>query len=371
MNILITRSSGKGGVASFYNSIIPFLNNYNGYKISEIEIGSAYNSKKLLHVFRDQYRVYKIISYNEIDIIHVNPSLDLKSILRDGLIMLIAQNKKIPVLVFMHGWSEDFEKKILKIIQWFFNITILKAKGFIVLASSFKKKLITWGVKSPIYISTTAVEENLLKNFSIEKKIYNLINCIELKLLFLSRLEKEKGVIETIEAFMILRRKGYKITLSVAGDGPMMDKINNLQKNLNNNQFNIMLLGDVRGKEKINLFNSHHIYCFPTYYGEGMPITILEAMAFGMPIITRPVGGIKDFFINGKMGFLTESKRPDEIAKYIEILLCDRKKILNIAKFNHAYAMKNFIASVVSKNIIGIYKNIFEKEQKQKKYFRV
>jgi glycosyltransferase involved in cell wall biosynthesis len=42
------------------------------------------------------------------------------------------------------------------------------------------------------------------------------------------------------------------------------------------------------------------IFFFP-FYGEGMPISVLEAMAFSMPVITRNVGGIKDFFINGEM----------------------------------------------------------------------
>lgn len=48
------------------------------------------------------------------------------------------------------------------------------------------------------------------------------------------------------------------------------------------------------------------IFFFP-FYGEGMPISVLEAMAFSMPVITRNVGGIKDFFINGEMGFCTDS----------------------------------------------------------------
>lgn len=73
-------------------------------------------------------------------------------------------------------------------------------------------------------------------------------------------------------------------------------------------------------KKKIETFISHDIYCFPTY-GEGMPVSLLEAMAFGFPVVTRPVGGIKDFFENGKHGFLTNSKDPEIFAELIEKFL--------------------------------------------------
>ncbi len=47
---------------------------------------------------------------------------------------------------------------------------------------------------------------------------------------------------------------------------------------------------------------------------------LLEAMAFGLSVITRLIGGIKDFFQQGKMGFITDSKDPQVLADYIRVL---------------------------------------------------
>jgi len=333
------------------------LEESSNYNIRQLEIGSAYNGGKLIHPLSDQIRLYKKISREVIDLLHVNPSLDLRSVLRDGIIMLFAHLKNIPVVVFIHGWDEKFEHIIQKKIWWFFRKTFLKCNGFIVLSSVFKKKLINWGVKAPVFLCTTTVDENLISDFSIEEKLKSIRNSPVLKILFLSRLEKKKGVIETLEAFNILTSRGHRISLSIAGDGPMMKEIRSLDKQ-KTCPGHIHLLGDVRGKEKIALLSSHHIYCFPTYYGEGLPTSILEAMAFGFPVVTRPVGGIGDFFENEKMGFLTESKNPEVIASFIEQLILNRTKMLDIAKYNYDYALKNFRASFVAQHIIDFYSEI-------------
>jgi len=115
------------------------------------------------------------------------------------------------------------------------------------------------------------------------------------------------------------------------------------------------MLGYVKGKEKIKVFTEHDVYCFPTYHDEGMPNSVLEAMAFGMSIITTPIGGIKDFFKNGKMGYLCETAKPEKIAESIETIICDKNQICDVALYNYAYAKKHFMASIVADKLLKIY----------------
>jgi len=86
------------------------------------------------------------------------------------------------------------------------------------------------------------------------------------------------------------------------------------------------------------------------------------AVAFGLPIVTRPVGGICDFFENGKMGFITESKAPEVFADLMEKLItdCDGRK--KIARYNQRYAKEHFMALQVAKRIESIYQKVLSNQ---------
>jgi glycosyltransferase involved in cell wall biosynthesis len=99
---------------------------------------------------------------------------------------------------------------------------------------------------------------------------------------------------------------------------------------------------------------------FPTFHGEGMPNAVLEAMAFGLPVITRPVGGLADFFETGRMGYLTESKDPLVLAKLIENLLENEALRKQMSEFNLAYARNHFLSDKVASRLLKIYDDVMK-----------
>ena len=328
--ILITpyRIRGTGGVAAFYDALLPYFNSEE-YIIKTLTIGSdriisRFNVKGI-YPLTDQLRFRRsIASLGQHDIVHINPSLNLKSFLRDGLLVYQAKLKRLPVLVFFHGWRKDFEQLVTNKFFGFFKKTFGKADAFIVLSGEFKKALKEWGVTQPIYVGTTAVDESLLKGFSISDKLEHVKKTSQIKILFLARLQREKGIFETVDAVSNLIQKGLPVSLSVAGNGPIFKELGSYIRSKNLARDHVRMLGEVRGQEKVNVFNEHDIYCLPTYYGEGLPTSVLEAMAFGLPVITRPVAGLADIFQDGKMGFLCRGKTPAEIAGALEKLIQDR-----------------------------------------------
>ena len=84
-------------------------------------------------------------------------------------------------------------------------------------------------------------------------------------------------------------------------------------------------------------------------------------MSYGLPVITRPVGGIKDFFQNGKMGFITESKNPYDFAFFIEKIITNSKLRLQISNYNYNYAKEHFWAEKVISRLENIYNTITKK----------
>jgi glycosyltransferase involved in cell wall biosynthesis len=89
-----------------------------------------------------------------------------------------------------------------------------------------------------------------------------------------------------------------------------------------------------------------------------MPNSVLEAMALGMPVITCPVGGLRDFFENGKMGYLVKQKSITDIVEAIEKLIDDRNLGNRISFFNHQYATGRFLAPGVAHYLADVYRQL-------------
>lgn len=357
MKILLTGPAlnDMGGVASYYNAVLSYLRAKEGLNIHYMEIGGTKKIGGMLHPIADQIRFRRTLSDVKPALVHVNPSLNLKSFLRDGLFVLQAKSLGYQVIVFFHGWDATFEAAVKGLWLWFFKRTFLRGDEFIVLATSFKDRLVKWGVTVPIHLGTTAVSSDLVHGFSMEEKSERLATEPAIKVLFLARLEQEKGVMETMEAVTMLRKEERPVMLTVAGDGPAMVAVREYVRVHDPDNEYLYVAGDVRGEKKKALFATHHIYCFPTTYGEGMPTSVLEAMAFGMPVITCPTGGLRDFFEDGVMGYLVKQRTPGDVANALKKLIDNRNVMLDIATRNYRYASERFLAPRVASYLADAY----------------
>ena len=363
VKILLTIPSfkGKGGVSSYYKSVLPYL--LKRCNLDYIEIGSA--QRKRFHFLNDQLKLRERISENQnIKLVHINPSLDFKSFIRDGLFAWQVKKKNKKLLVFFRGWNKNFEKKVDKniMLKSFFTHTFGKADAFIVLATEFKEKLKEWGIEVPIYGETTVVDDGLIEGFNIQKKIESLLNNDFINFLFLARLEKEKGVIESIKIFEYFKSKGIKGKLTIAGDGPYREEVIH---RINKSPYfkDIKYVGFVEGEKKRKILEKAHIYLFPTYYGEGLPTSVLEAICFGCFVITTDVGGLKDLWRKHKWGIcvpldMVVGSKIEGVKKIYDKFLAMRNSVLDIMCENYKYGIKKFLASTVSSRIDNIYKSL-------------
>jgi len=340
MKILINIPSLKfmGGVASHYIGLKPYWNEniiYNtvGKRGKKDSNGKYYLPWDIIKF------ISKIIFYHP-DAIMLNPSFRKTSIIRDMIFLFISSTMKQKTFLFFHGWDNNYakqpdKKRLIK--------TLNRAEGIFVLAGEFKEQLLKMGIKVPIFPATTIVNDKLTKDFKIEKR-NGQINT----LLFLSRIEIEKGIIIALDTFKILKQKYPSLKFKITGKGKTLSKSKEYVKN--NNIKDVEFTGELLGEDLIKAFRSGNIYIFPSY-AEGMPTSVLEAMAFGLPVITRRVGGLSDFFENDKMGYITESFNPKDFALEIEKLIKSPEKCEEISRYNYQYAQKHFMASKVAKYI--------------------
>ena len=333
-----------GGVANYYNSVLPHISP-SDVSIDYLEIGSTPNRGFWLHKLTDQARFWRELARFDPDVVHINPQLDLLSFVRDGLFVLAAKHRRKPVLIFFHGWRVPFERHVAFLLLWFFRATYRHGDAFVVLAERFARKLRTWGATSPIYCGFTAVDDGLLNTFSLEQKCDDIIGGVPLRLLFLARLIEQKGLFEFLEGFRLLLERRIDARATVAGDGPLMGGLKGYLDRYPDLRQRVEVVGYVAGQAKARVLREHHVFCSPTSFPEGMPTALLEAMAFGMSVITCRAGGIGDFFEPRRMGIMLATPDPEMIANGMQTLLENRQRLADIARYNHEYAVARFLAS--------------------------
>ena len=144
----------------------------------------------------------------------------------------------------------------------------------------------------------------------------------ELSLLFLGYLGKRKGTYDLLD---VLARLGdTPVKLYYGGDGEVEQVASRVKELAIEDK--VEYLGWVSGDKKIDILNRAHVYVLPSY-NEGLPISVLEAMSYGMPVISTKVGGIPSIVKNDENGFIIEPGDKDALQQAIMEFVNNRSLI--------------------------------------------
>lgn len=154
----------------------------------------------------------------------------------------------------------------------------------------------------------TSPFDSFWKQFGVEHK--KVILCV-------ARLVREKGIFELLQAAQLLAKKDYAFVL--VGDGPDSREVS--QFAMKHNLDNVFLLG--HRKDVYEFTKRCDLFVLPTYYFEGLPVTLLEAMGCSKPIISTHHRGCEDVVVDGQTGYLVDVRSPRQLADKIEAVLED------------------------------------------------
>ena len=346
--VLIPSPLRKGGIASIYRKV-----KFPQSEIStEVMVDQYYS---LIAQIRRLLRLYG--QFRKKELVLTNVSLRAKSLIREGLTLLFVRAVSSGrVLVFWHGWDNELYSRVRgnKLKAWLLKkIYSSKSVYHITLGAVFEKKLKELSFNNVQFKSYSLAEVPYLDQGEYNNKIEGFNFPKNIHLAFIGTVIKSKGIEIAIHTSIALSQKfpQYRFKLKIAGEGA--DKAELMQKYAHIGQLD--WLGFINEEQKAEMLSSSHFFLFPTYYGEGLPCVILEAMLYGLPIITRNDGAISEVIQDQIHGFISSEKTSDIFVSAIAQLILNPENYGEISKRNYEFANSEFTVDAFRENLLSIF----------------
>lgn len=327
-NVLIigTDLTSNGGIASVVKSYFYAYEEANyDYKLYLLKTNYYKDKSKLFEIlilFKSFFKALYFGLFKKVRIFHIHSSANF-SFYRKSIFVILGKTLGKKVILHLHSSQfYDFflsKNPIVKLIIPLCDIVV-------VLCSDWELKLKDKFPKANIIKIENPHEFDVIS----EKDSAN--NPV-FKLLFVGFFIESKGVKDLMELVKRLKKVlKPSIVLQIAGKGELESYIlEEIQKE--NLQEHCQLIGWISGESKKEAFINADAFILPSYK-EGMPISILEAMSYGLPIISTDIAGIPDIVTNKKNGFLCQPGDIDAFYKATTALASDTNLREVISKNN-------------------------------------
>ena len=271
----------------------------------------VFSLKKSLFFLKLNFKAYKVLRHK---VVYITIGQSFFGVLKYAVYILLAKafNKEIIIhlhgnnLIYTYNTISRFKQKLLRFI-------LSKTSKAIVLSKTLKANFIPFLEPSKIFVLTNFVEEYLyLSEDEKHHKDYN-----SLKIVYLSNLMTEKGILYFFEALNELNKRGVKFEAKCAGhidkniETLILEKMNQIK--------NLTYLGIVKNEEKRKLLKWSNVFVFPSYLIEGLPLSILEAMVTGNIIISTKHDALTDNFNTSNIHFVKKQSSKDLVEKLINL----------------------------------------------------
>lgn len=337
-----------------------------GFNIKNVQID---RSIKPIENMKSIKNLTELFKEEKPDIVHVHTPI------ASVLGRIAAKRAKVPIIIYTaHGFY--FHENMSKIkYKMFLNIEKHMARNYTdfiftqsqedcetALENNFidEDRILTigngvdiWNKFNPEKIDEKEVD-NLYKELKISKN--------EKIVTFIGRLVGEKGILDLLEAFNMI--KDSKIKLIVVGSvskGERDHKTKELLKKYEGNE-NIIFTGHRR--DISNILYITDIFCLPSYR-EGMPRSIIEAMAMESAVVATNIRGCREEVVPGETGYLVPIKSPVDIKEKILSLTNDEKRLEKMKLSGRERVELLFDENKVIKKQLNVFERLLEEKNQR------
>ena len=339
--------SVKGGISSVISQLLSHdwkTNNIDMSFISTYIEGNPFS--KIVYFIAAYYKILRFLQNDRPDVVHIHMSYK-GSFFRKYQIHKLCIKYGIPDIIHLHGsefkkWYDFSSQKdaIRKMLR--------ECNRVVVLGDEWNKIVLNIEPKAKTFVISNTVH--------IPSKIAHYDSPFNV--LFMGVLIKRKGVFDLIETINNLRltNRLQNINFIFAGTGAEEAELKKICRNYKLDD-NIEFLGWISGENKKQLYVNSQMAILPSY-NEGLPISILEAISYGLPVVSTNVGDISSAVLNGVNGYLYE---PGDIRAMADIIYkISKDKILydKLSKASRKLAKDKFSDEQYFTNIANLYSDL-------------
>lgn len=345
-------SPGKKNTAGISPVILAYEDSFiwSKYKCCWVESYIDKNNfSKILYFFKSLFQYFFFLPGSKL--IHIHFS-GYKSMLRKSIYFYPAKLMKKKVIVHFHAYG--VENTINGGFQDIYKNIFDLSDRIIVVSELWKKELYDF-VDNGEKIN---VVYNPAKEICRQTDGQNVKTHKKKSVLCVASLSKRKGYIDLINAFASLLKNDDKFSewklIFVGGGEINAAKRMALQKGISGN---VVFTGFVSENKKSEYLKTSSIFCLPTY-AEGFPMAIVEAMAYGLPIITTPVGGIPDICFHKENSLLVKPGDIEGLKEYLMLLMGDENLRHDLGCSAMLTAKEKFDKDSITRQVSQIYDEI-------------
>lgn len=334
---------GISAVVQYWNEYVEDLQYYPTYKLT--------NVATRLGLFACSYcrLAVRMMFDNKVKILHLHTAAD-GSFWRKSMLLHLGHFFKKKVILHVHAsrfkdfYNEASDCKKRRILR-----TLKEADVLIVLSNSWKEWFKDIGVK----------EDNIvvLHNITSYPTVMHeaKVKDGKIHLLFMGEIGQRKGVFDIIRALSKHKDEiDGKLELRIGGNTHESELMKAIEDG--GLQDMVKFEGWVGGEKKLQLLNWADVFILPSF-NEGLPISILEAMSYGHPIISTPVGGIPEVVENGKNGVMVTPGNDEEIFKAINYYVMNPSTVQNQGEQSKIVA-QTYLPDYVLNHLKEIYQKL-------------
>lgn len=272
---------------------------------------SGLNPFKELFAFISIYRLFRKIKP---DIVY---TVSIKAVIYGGLIARITGIKAVLVTISGLGYvfiNKSIKARLFQKLSLFFYKIAFRHKNIKVIFQN--RDDMGYFLSIPVIEKDKAL---LIKGVGVNLTEFHPSSDEPeepIRVAMVARLLRDKGVYEFIEAAKIIKARNYNITMQLVGEIDPQNPASLTTAEIESLVAEKVVVWDGHSNEIANIYRKSHIACLPSYR-EGLPKSLMEALACGLPIVTTDVPGCREIICDGTNGIIVPAQDGEAIAEAI------------------------------------------------------